>query len=192
MQTRFMTRVVVLGAVAALSLSACATNGGGPGGEAGSTDLVISTDLPLQGASATQSERHQQVDPALPRSGGQQGGEVQHQAQDLRRLDRGEGRLGRRGLRQERDRPRGQHERGRRDGHVQLRLRQDRGADAQPGQHRPDAHGVAREHQPRPDQDVGDRRAGQVLPDRHPQLRPRGRHRRLPGPGCGRLRCRTT
>jgi len=50
-----MTRVVVLGAVAALSLSACATNGGGPGGEAGSTDLVISTDLPLQGASATQS-----------------------------------------------------------------------------------------------------------------------------------------
>ena len=56
MQTRFMTRVVVLGAVAALSLSACATNGGGPGGEAGSTDLVISTDLPLQGASASTSE----------------------------------------------------------------------------------------------------------------------------------------
>jgi branched-chain amino acid transport system substrate-binding protein len=50
-----MTRVVVLGAVAALSLSACATNGGGAGGQAGSTDLVISTDLPLQGASATQS-----------------------------------------------------------------------------------------------------------------------------------------
>ena len=57
MQTRFMTRVVVLGAVAALSLSACATNGGGAGGEApGSTDLVVSSDLPLQGASATQSE----------------------------------------------------------------------------------------------------------------------------------------
>jgi branched-chain amino acid transport system substrate-binding protein len=53
---RFMTRVVVLGAVAALSLSACATNGGGPGGEAGSTDLVVSSDLPLQGASASQSE----------------------------------------------------------------------------------------------------------------------------------------
>jgi branched-chain amino acid transport system substrate-binding protein len=57
LQTRFMTRVVVLGAVAALSLSACATNGGGAGGEApASTDLVISTDLPLQGASATQSD----------------------------------------------------------------------------------------------------------------------------------------
>jgi branched-chain amino acid transport system substrate-binding protein len=51
-----MTRVVVLGAVAALSLSACATNGGGPAGEAGSTDLTVSSDLPLQGASASQSE----------------------------------------------------------------------------------------------------------------------------------------
>jgi branched-chain amino acid transport system substrate-binding protein len=56
LQTRFMTRVVVLGAVAALSLSACATNGGGAGGEAPSTDLVVSSDLPLQGASASQSE----------------------------------------------------------------------------------------------------------------------------------------
>src|SRR4029450_8574994 len=51
-----MTRVVVLGAAAALSLSACATNGGGAGGEAPSTDLVVSPDLPLQGASASQSE----------------------------------------------------------------------------------------------------------------------------------------
>ena len=57
MQTRFMTRVVVLGAVAALSLSACATNGGAAGGGGGgSTDLVISTDLPLQGSSASTSE----------------------------------------------------------------------------------------------------------------------------------------
>jgi branched-chain amino acid transport system substrate-binding protein len=52
-----MTRVVVLGAVAALSLSACATNGGAAGGGGGgSTDLVISTDLPLQGSSASTSE----------------------------------------------------------------------------------------------------------------------------------------
>jgi branched-chain amino acid transport system substrate-binding protein len=57
LQTRFMTRVVVLGAVAALSLSACATNGGAAGGGGGgSTDLVISTDLPLQGSSASTSE----------------------------------------------------------------------------------------------------------------------------------------
>jgi branched-chain amino acid transport system substrate-binding protein len=56
LQTRFITRVVVLGAVAALSLSACATNGGGAGGQASSTDLTVSSDLPLQGASATQSE----------------------------------------------------------------------------------------------------------------------------------------
>jgi branched-chain amino acid transport system substrate-binding protein len=57
LQTRFMTRVVVLGAVTALSLSACATNGGGAGGggEAPS-ELIISTDLPLQGSSASTSE----------------------------------------------------------------------------------------------------------------------------------------
>ena len=44
-------------AAAALTLTACANNdesGGGTG--AGSKDLVISTDLPLQGSSATQSD----------------------------------------------------------------------------------------------------------------------------------------
>jgi len=57
LQTRFMTRVVVLGAVAALSLSACATNGGGAGGGGGApSELIISTDLPLQGSSASTSE----------------------------------------------------------------------------------------------------------------------------------------
>ena len=44
-----------------------------------------------------------------------------------------------------------------------------------------DAHGVARQHQPRSDQDLGPGRAGQVLPDRQAQLRPRRHHRRLPG-----------
>ena len=44
---------------------------------------------------------------------------------------------------------------------------------------RPDADGVARQHQPRSDQDLGPGRAGQVLPDRQAQLRPRGHHRRL-------------
>jgi branched-chain amino acid transport system substrate-binding protein len=56
LKTRFMTRVVVLGAVTALSLSACATNGGGAGGGGGSSELIISTDLPLQGSSASTSE----------------------------------------------------------------------------------------------------------------------------------------
>lgn len=59
MLSRFMTRVVALGAVAVLPLAACANNagesgGGGGGGEV--TDVVVSTDLPLQGASATQSD----------------------------------------------------------------------------------------------------------------------------------------
>ena len=53
---------------------------------------------------------------------------------------------------------------------------------------RADADGVAREHQPRSDQDLGPGRAGQVLPDRQAQLRPCRHHRRLPGRGGRRLR----
>ena len=50
--------MVALGAIAALSLTACAngSDGGTGGGDSAPTDLVISTDLPLQGASASTSE----------------------------------------------------------------------------------------------------------------------------------------
>jgi branched-chain amino acid transport system substrate-binding protein len=51
---RSKTRAITVAAVAALSLAACANNAGGGGG--GGTDLVISTDLPLQGASASTSD----------------------------------------------------------------------------------------------------------------------------------------
>ncbi len=43
--------------------------------------------------------------------------------------------------------------------------------------------GQSREHKPGPDEEVGRRRAGQVLPDRRAQLRPCRRDRRHPGPG---------
>ena len=59
MLARSMTRVVALGAVAALSLAACANNAetpGGAGSEGGTKEVIVSTDLPLQGASATQSQ----------------------------------------------------------------------------------------------------------------------------------------
>jgi branched-chain amino acid transport system substrate-binding protein len=55
---RSLTRIAALGAIAALSLTACAngSNGGsGGGGASAPTDLVISSDLPLQGASASTS-----------------------------------------------------------------------------------------------------------------------------------------
>lgn len=55
MKARLITRIVVVGAVTALALTGCAKNGGG-GAAGGSKDLVISTDLPLQGAQATQSD----------------------------------------------------------------------------------------------------------------------------------------
>ena len=58
MPARSITRFVALGAVVALSLTACANNSdsGSGGGGGGSKDLIISTDLPLQGSSATQSD----------------------------------------------------------------------------------------------------------------------------------------
>lgn len=52
--------MVALGALAALSLTACANNSdtgsGGSGDGGGSKNLIVSTDLPLQGSSASQSE----------------------------------------------------------------------------------------------------------------------------------------
>ena len=56
MLPRSKTRAIAVAAVAALSLAACANNAGGGGGGGGGTDLVISTDLPLQGASASTSD----------------------------------------------------------------------------------------------------------------------------------------
>ena len=56
MLARSMTRVVALGAVAVLSLAACANNAEEPGGESGAKELIVSSDLPLQGASASTSE----------------------------------------------------------------------------------------------------------------------------------------
>ena len=57
MPARSLTRLVAVAAAAALTLTACANNSEtGGGGGAGSKDLVISTDLPLQGSSASQSQ----------------------------------------------------------------------------------------------------------------------------------------
>ena len=64
MPGRSLTRIVALGAIAALSLTACANGSnegtGSTGGDA-PTDLVISTDLPLQGASASTSQSTNQL-----------------------------------------------------------------------------------------------------------------------------------
>lgn len=60
MRARTITRVVAVGAVAALAFSGCADKSGQPGGTGGggggAKELIISTDLPLQGPSASQSE----------------------------------------------------------------------------------------------------------------------------------------
>ncbi len=62
MLSRTMTRVIALGAVGALSFTACANNagtGGGGGGEV--TEVVVSSDLPLQGSSASTSQSTNQM-----------------------------------------------------------------------------------------------------------------------------------
>lgn len=52
-----MTRIVAVGAVSALAFAGCANNSTeGGGGTTGSKALVVSTDLPLQGSSGSQSE----------------------------------------------------------------------------------------------------------------------------------------
>jgi branched-chain amino acid transport system substrate-binding protein len=56
LQARRLTRVVAAGAAAALALTACANNAGGGAEGGANTNLIVSTDLPLQGASASQSE----------------------------------------------------------------------------------------------------------------------------------------
>jgi branched-chain amino acid transport system substrate-binding protein len=58
LQARSITRVVAVGAVTALALTGCANNSGGTGGGGGgnSKAVIISTDLPLQGAQASQSD----------------------------------------------------------------------------------------------------------------------------------------
>ena len=56
MQAKSITRIVAVGAAAALAFTGCANNAETPGGSTGSKDVVISTDLPLQGSSATQSD----------------------------------------------------------------------------------------------------------------------------------------
>src|SRR5215213_2958519 len=55
LQTKSVTRVVAIALVGALALAACAKDGdSGGGGGASSKSLVVASDLPLQGAGATQ------------------------------------------------------------------------------------------------------------------------------------------
>jgi branched-chain amino acid transport system substrate-binding protein len=53
---RLITRIVAVGAVAALALSGCAKTGTGGGTAGGSKNLIVATDLPAQGAQATQTD----------------------------------------------------------------------------------------------------------------------------------------
>jgi branched-chain amino acid transport system substrate-binding protein len=71
---RPMTRIVALGAVVALALSACANNSGGGGAGGESKSLIVGIDLPRQGTSATQSDdTHKMIELYLQQVGGKAG-----------------------------------------------------------------------------------------------------------------------
>ena len=95
MRRRPVTRAVALGIVGALALGACAKGGdGSSSGGASSNSVIVASDLPLQGAGATQWQDTNKLIQLYLDQHGQQGGELQRQPEDLRRLDRREGRLG--------------------------------------------------------------------------------------------------
>ena len=116
--------------------SAADTAAADTGGGGGTGDVKVVTDLPLQGASGAQSETLAQAMALyLEQQGGKAGG-FTVDVRVERRLDRRQAAWDDHVLRQ---RPglRWRREDRRRDGHLQLRLREDRGADPEPGQRRP-------------------------------------------------------
>ena len=119
--------------------------------------MIISSDLPLQGASASTSESTNNMIELYLEQIGNKVGDYTIKFQSYDDSTAAKGAWDDAACAKNATDHVANDGRGRRDGHVQLRLRQDPGADAQPGQHRPDADGVAREHQPGPDQGVGDR-----------------------------------
>ena len=75
MQTKSVTGVVALGLVGALALTACAKDGDSTGsGGASSNSLVVASDLPLQGAGATQwQDTNKLIQLFIEQSGGKAG-----------------------------------------------------------------------------------------------------------------------
>ena len=154
---RSMTRVVALGAVAVLSLAACANNAEEPGGEAGAKEVIVSMRPPAPGRQRIHVGIDEQHDRALPGAIGNKAGDYTIKLKPYDDSTAAKGAWDDATCAKNATDHVANDRRGRGDGHLQLRLRQDRGADAQPGPHRPDADGVARQHQPRPDQDLGAR-----------------------------------
>ena len=142
--------------------SGASSSGASESGGAGGKTLIVSVDLPFQGASADASNATSSAIKLYLE-------QVEHKAGDynveLKEYDDSTAAKGAWDdatcTKNAQDHV-AEHRRGRRHGHLQLRLRQARGADPQPGPRRPDADGVARQHQPRPDQGLGPGRAGEV------------------------------
>ena len=156
----------------------------------GEPDVLIASDLPLQGSSRTQTLQiigaiKQVLEPADWKAGDVN---VGFQSCDDSTAQAGKwdpGKCSQNANAYAENQSLLRHHR-----HVQLGLRRDHHPGAQPGAGRRPRDGLAGEHVRLPDRGrtgVRGRRAGQVLPGRHAQLRPRRRPRRLPGRGSGRV-----
>ena len=158
---------------------------------AGTPDVIVASDLPLQGPDSAYPRAPPRVDPAglpqalIPR------GPVPGRLAVLRRLHRAERRVGTAPVRRQRERVRASEGPRRRDRSLQLRVRPVSARPPQPraGRARPDRQ--SREHALRvhargraPARRLP-RGARRLLPHRHAQLLPRGRPRAAAGRRAG-------
>ena len=183
MPARSINRLVAVMAAAALTLTACANNeGGGGGGAAASKDLIVSTDLPLQGSRTRPTATNKRSSSTWSRS-------AARPASTTIELKKYDDSTAAKGAWDDATCAKNASDHVANANEVAVMGTYNSGCAKievpvlNQDPHRPDADGVARQHQPRPDQDVGPGRAGEVLPDRQAQLRPRRHHRRLPGRG---------
>ena len=167
--------VVVAGA---LALAACGgSSSSGTGGGGGGKTVMISTDLPLQGASKDASDStNNAIQLYLDQIGNKAGDyTIKFKTYDDSTAAKGASGTTRTCAKNAKDHVANPSE-------VAVMGTYNSGCakievpilnQAPGGAH---AHGVARQHQPRSDQGVGPGEPGQVLPDRQAQLRPRRHH----------------
>ena len=157
----------------------------------GEPDVLLASDFPLQGSSRTQTIQIVEAIRYLLEQSNFKAGDhnVAYQSCDDATAQAGKWDSGKCSTNAQAYA--GEREGRRRHRHVQLGLRRDRDPGAEPGSGRRRRDDLAGEHVRLPHRGrpgLRRDRAGQVLPVRQPQLRPRRRERRVPGRGRGRVR----
>ena len=184
-------RALAVVAVGALGLAACASgsnSGTGSNGGGGGKTLIVSTDLPLQGSNKDASDSTNNAIDLYLKSVGNKAGDYTVQLQKYDDSTAAAAKWDQAQCQTNAQKHASNPNEVAVMGTLNSGCAKIEVPGAQPGPQRPDADGVARQHQRGPDPTVGRRRAEQVLPDGQAQLRPRGHYRRRPGRGGGDLR----